>query len=213
MGEGYMALEIYTEEFARQQDAIDALLTTDPQMQEMLRATIAAELKEARDRVVSHIKFENGDPRGSAHAVKRYVASKYLGGVVSILDGKTRHGSSSYEAPRKVYPGVGGQRGGNRRIRGTRTDDILHLMPTDRGFILRMVNSGTRPRYANGRNGNWKNGKNSTFFKLQEQGDYFRGNIAPRNIFRNLGEREMNAAAERLRTIIEQEVNKLFGNG
>jgi hypothetical protein len=213
MGEGYMALEVYSEEFARQQDAIEALMTTDPQMQEMLRATIAAELKEVRDRVVSHIKFENGDPRGTVHAVKRYVAARYYGGVISILDGKTKHGTSSYEAPRKVYPGVGGQRGGNRRVRSNRTDDILHLAPQDRGFILRMVSSGTRPRYANGRNGNWKNGNNKTFFQLQEQGDYFRGAIAPRNIFRNVGEREMNAAAERLKTIIEQEVNKLFGNG
>ena len=40
-------------------------------------------------------------------------------------------------------------------LRSQRTDDILHLMPTERGFIFRMVNTGTRPRYANGRNGNW----------------------------------------------------------
>ena len=209
-----MALEVYTEEFARQQDAIEALMTTDPKMKEMLRSAIAAELKEARDRVVSNINFKNGDPRGTAHAVKRYVAARYLGGVVSILDGKRGSGGgSSYEAPRKVYPGVGGQRGGNRVVRSKRTDDILHLMPTERGFILRMVNTGTHPRYANGRNGNWKNGRNKIFFRLQSQGDYYRGAIAPRNIFRNLGEREIKIAAENLKNIIEQETNKLFGNG
>lgn len=214
MGERYMALEVYSEEFARQQDAIEALLTTDPKMKEMLRSAIAAELKNARDRVVAHIKFKNGDPRGTAHAVKRYVASRYLGGVVSILDGKRNGGRNSYEAPRKVYPGVSGQRGGNRIIRSQRTDDILHLMPTERGFILRMVNTGTRPRYANGRNGNWdRKGNNKRFFQLQNEGDYYRGAIAPRNIFRNLGEREIRIAAENLKTIIEQETNKLFNNG
>lgn len=213
MGERYMALEVYSEEFARQQDAIEALLTTDPKMKEMLRSAIAAELKNARDRVVAHIKFKNGDPRGTAHAVKRYVASRYLGGVVSILDGKRKGDRNSYEAPRKVYPGLGGQRGGNRMYRSQRTDDILHLMPTERGFILRMVNTGTHPRYANGRNGNWRNGNNKRFFQLQDEGDYYRGAIAPRNIFRNLAEQEIVTAANNLKNIIEEETNKLFGNG
>ena len=213
MGERYMALEVYTEEFARRQDAIEALLTTDPKMKEMLRSAIAAELKNARDRVVAHIKFKNGDPRGTAHAVKRYVASRYLGGVVSILDGKRKGGRNSYEAPRKVYPGQGGQRGGNRMLRSQRTDDILHLMPTERGFILRMVNNGTHPRYANGRNGTWRNGNNKRFFMLQEEGTYYRDAIAPRNIFSDLAEQEMVTAANNLKNIIEEETNKLFGNG
>ncbi len=210
-----MALEVYSEAFDRQQRAIEALMTTDPQMQKNLRQTIFLELKAARDRVVNDIRFANGDPRGTAHAVKRYVAAKYLGGVISILDGKEGSGGrSTYEAPRKVYPGVGGQRGGNRMIRSTRTDDILHYGPSKRGFILRMVNSGTRPRYANGRNGNWsRNGSNKRFFQLQEEGDYYRGSIEARNIFRRMGDREIQIAADRLRNIIETELNKLMGNG
>ena len=210
-----MALEVYSEAFDRQQRAIEALMTTDPQMRENLRQTIFLELKAARDRVVSDIRFDNGDPRGTAHAVKRYVAAKYLGGVISILDGKESSGGrSTYEAPRKVYPGVGGQRGGNRMIRSTRTDDILHYGPSKRGFILRMVNSGTHPRYANGRNGNWsRNGSNKRFFQLQKEGDYYRGSIEARNIFRRMGDREIQIAADRLRNIIETELNKLMGNG
>lgn len=125
-------------------------------------------------------------------AVKRYVASKYLGGVVSILDGKASGSRNSYEAPRKLRPG---QRGGNRMLRSPRTDDILHYGPDERGFVLRFINSGTNPRYANGRNGKWdKHGNNKTFFKLQEEGDYYRGSIAPRNFMSTLGKPSMQKA-------------------
>ena len=207
-----MALEVYSEAFDRQQRAIEALMTTDPQMRENLRQTIFLELKAARDRVVNDIQFANGDPRGTAHAVKRYVAAKYLGGVISILNGKKSGGGrNTYEAPRKL---IAGQRGGNRMLRSTRTDDILHYAPSDRGFILRMVNSGTHPRYANGRNGRWdRRGNNKRFFQLQEEGDYYRGSIEARNIFRRMGDREIQIAADRLRNIIETELNKLMGNG
>lgn len=212
MVERCMALEVNREAFDRQQQAIAALMTTDPEMQKNLRQTIYEELKAARDRVVNDIRFSNGDPRGTAHAVKRYVAAKYLGGVISILNGKKGSGGrNTYEAPRKL---IAGQRGGNRMLRSTRTDDILHYAPSDRGFILRMVNSGTRPRYANGRNGSWdRRGNNKTFFELQAEGSYYRGSIASRNFFGQAAGREMQVAVERLQEIIETELNKLMGNG
>ena len=212
MGERYMALEVNREAFDRQQQAIAALMTTDPEMQKNLRQTIYEELKAARDRVVNDIRFANGDPRGTAHAVRRYVAKKYLGGVVSILP--TRHApgpKTSYEPPRKLRQG---QRGGNRRLRSQRTDDIMHYGPMDRDFILYYVDQGTRPRYANGRNGSWdRRGNNKTFFELQAEGSYYRGSIASRNFFGQAGGREMQVAVERLQEIIETELNKLMGNG
>jgi hypothetical protein len=141
------------------------------------------------------------------------VARKYLGGVVSILPTKHSPGAkNSYEPPRQVYPGMKGKRGGNRRPRSQRTDDIMHYGPMDRDFILYYVDQGTNPRYANGRNGKWTRSGNRTFAKLQADGDYYRGSIAPRNFFSNAGQRALQHAAERLGKIIDEEWNKIISS-
>jgi hypothetical protein len=203
-----MALIINNDEIQNAAKALEAAAAVNTELGQRLRESIRAELKAARDRIVAGIKFNNGDPRGSAHAVKRYVAKKYLGGTVSIAPGgKSSGGNQSYVAPRKLRTG---QRGGNRMIRSQRTQDILDTAPVDRGFILRFVNSGTHPRYANGRNGKWTRTGNRTFARLQEEGDYFRGSIAPRNFFGTKGEQEMAFAVANLKTIIDEEFNKLF---
>ena len=96
-------------------------------------------------------------------------------------------------------------------LRSQRTDDILHYGPDERSFILRFINSGTHPRYANGRNGKWdKRGGNRTFFRLQEQGDYYRGSIAPRNFMSRLGTPAMQKAVENLSRMVDEEFDKLF---
>ena len=67
------------------------------------------------------------------------------------------------------------------------------------------------PRYANGRNGKWnKSGNNSTFFKLQEQGDYYRGSIASRNFMSRLGNPSMQRAIQNLSKMVDEEFDKLF---
>ena len=171
-----------------------------------LRELIFQELKASREQIVRDIKFDNGDPRGTRASVKRYIAGKYLGGVVSILDGKKSGATNNYEAPRKVQPG---KRGGNRMIRSKRTHDILHYGPQDRGFILRFVNSGTAPRYAAGRNVSG-NGNRRAFFRMQEDGDWYRGSIAPRNFFATLGRPAMERAVRNLGQMVDEEFNKLF---
>ena len=185
-------------------------MTVDSEMAKRFRELIFQELKRVRYDIAGGLKFANGDPRGTRGAVKRYIASKYLGGIVSIRDGKKSGSRNSYESPRKLRPG---QRGGNRMIRSQRTEDMLHYGPDDRSFILRFINSGTHPRYANGRNGKWnKRGENSTFFKLQEQGDYYRGSIAPRNFMSTLGKPSMRRAVENLSKMIDEEFDKLFNS-
>ena len=205
-----IGLEINNELLTNQMRVLQAASVVDSELGKRLREVIAAEMKAARDRIVSSFKFKNGDPRGAAHSVRRVIYKKILGGNINILDRHIAGSPSSYEAPRKVYPGVGGQRGGNRMLRSQRTQDILHYGPLDRGFILRMVNSGTNPRYANGRNVTGGNRNMRNFFKLQEQGDYYRGSIAARNFFGTNGSREIEHALNNLSTIIEQEFNKLF---
>lgn len=192
---------------------LQAASTIDSELGQRLREAIAAEMKAARDRIVGDIKFDNGDPRGTAQSVRRVVYQKILGGNVNILNRRQASGSrSTYEAPRKVYPGMKGHRGGNRMIRSKRTDEILHYGPVDRGWILRMINSGTNPRYANGRNGKWgkRGGGNRTFARLQEEGDYYRGSISARNFFGTKGEPQMQKALSNLQGIIEDEFNKIF---
>lgn len=185
-------------------------MTVDSEMGKRLRELIFQELKRVRYDIAGGLKFANGDPRGTRGAVKRYIASKYLGGIVSIRDGNKSGSKNSYEAPRKLRPG---QRGGNRMIRSLRTDDMLHYGPDERSFILRYINSGTHPRYANGRNGKWnKSGGNRTFFKLQEQGDYYRGSIAPRNFMSTLGNPSMQRAMENLSKMVDEEFDKLFNS-
>ena len=204
--------EINHQVLENQRQMLRAAMVADSEMGDRLREVIAEEMKKARNRIVGQIKFDNGDPRGMAHAIRRTVYKNLLGGSVWIPSPKTpKNGSrSNYEPPRKLRPG---QRGGNRRLRSERTDDIMHYGPLDRGWILRMVNAGTRPRYANGRNGNWgKSGGNRTFFKLQEQGDYYRGSIGARNFFGTIGNRELDTALSNLSKMINEEFKKLFKN-
>ena len=203
-------VEINAQLAENQQQVLRALSTTNPDTNKMLREAIFQELKAARNAIVNSIKFKE-DPRGTAHAVRRYVAKKYLGGVVSILP--TRHSpgpKTNYEPPRKPRTG---QRGGNRMLRSQRTDDIMHYGPMDRDFILYYVDQGTNPRYAAGRNGKWgRSGGNRTFGKLQDEGEYFRGSIAPRNFFGKTGPQAMQHAVENLGRIIDEEWQKVINS-
>ena len=201
-----MALEINNDYLKNQQDILKALTAVDSDFHKRLREMIFQELKAARNKIAEDISFKNGDPRGTRHAVKRYVTTKYLGGVVSILDGRRAGSQNSYEPPRKLRQG---QRGGNRMPRSQRTHDIMHYGPQDRGFILRFVNSGTAPRYAAGRNVSGK-GNRREFFRMQEEGDWYRGSIAPRNFFTTIGQPAMDTAVKRLGQMVDEAFDKLF---
>ena len=192
----------------RQKAALQACLIVDSKLGERLREIIGEEMKKARDEVVKSIQFKNGDPRGAAQSVRRIVYKRILGGNINILNRQTAGRPNSYEAPRKLVPG---HRGGNRMVRSKRTDDILHYGPVDRGFILRMVNAGTNPRYANGRNvTGGKNRNLSKLMKLQEEGDWYRGSISGRNFFGRDGQKALDKAMEGLVKMIDREVEKIF---
>lgn len=205
-----MALIIDTSVLENQMKVLQAAASMNGELGDRLRKVIADEMKDARNRVVGDIRFDNGDPRGAAQSVRRIVYKRILGGNINILDRRKAGSRSNYEAPRKVYPGMKGHRGGNRMPRSKRTDDILHYGPADRGFILRFVNSGTIPRYSGGGRIGLRGSSMRNFFKMQEKGTGYRGSIAPRNFFGTKGEVEMQRALTNLQTIIEEEFNKLF---
>lgn len=202
----YMALIVNDTKLQNQATVLQAASLVDGELGKRLREAIYKEMAAARSRIVKDIKFKNGDPRGTAHAVKRYVASKYLGGIVSILNGKEASGSSSYEAPRTLREG---QRGGNRRKRSDRTNTILHYLPVDRGFILRFVNSGTYK--SNPRTVAFKQNDKRKIDKWNKHPNTGgRGAIAPRNFFGINGQPEVDKALQNLAKIIDEEFEKLF---
>lgn len=171
---------------------LETALTTNDKTQSRLRRLIRKYVLEARKQVVVGIKFENGDPRHAARAVRTSVYKKILGANMNILNTKKAHGFNSYEPPRTLRQG---QRGGNRVPRGESTNRRMHYAPLDRGFILRFVNSGTDDRTA-GTSGGRLSGN--------------RGAIAPRNFFRPLGDRAFGIMRDNLAAAIEAEVAKIM---
>jgi hypothetical protein len=102
---------------------------------------------------------------------------------VSILN-KRRVKFDNYEPTRTLQPG---QRGGNRRQRSQRTDNVMHYAGDSRAFVLRFLNAGTQGR--------------TTRFG-------YRGRIAPRNFFGTSSHTAMQKAAGELTTLIDEMIKK-----
>ena len=187
---------------------LETALSTNPKTQAVLRKIIRKYVMEAREQVVNSIHFKNGDPRGARQSIRTTVYKKILGANINIFSRRKASGKgNAYEPPRKLRPK---QRGGNRVARSDRTDDFLHKYgPLDRGMILRWVNSGTDGRYAGyGRNGTTEAERNK--FILNSEGRGWRGQIAPRNFFKPLGDRALGIMRDNLEIAIETEISKLL---
>ena len=172
-----------------QQKVLEQALSTNPKTQTALRKLVQQVIKDARNQVVNSLHFDNGDPRGAAHSIRRVVYKKILGANINIYDRRRSAGKpSTYEPPRKLREG---QRGGNRVPRGQRTDTVMHYGPADRGWILRIVNSGTADRMAGTKGGRLSGN---------------RGSIAPRNFFSTKGMPAMEQAVNNLANLIDDEL-------
>ncbi len=174
---------------------LDRLQAKDSQMEERITKIIREAIKAARSMVTADAKGAVGnDPRHAYKAVRSMVYKRILGGNISILQKrKAGGGKSGYEPPRTLRPG---QRGGNRVPRSTRTQQMMDYEGSDRGFILRFLNSGTGQRTAGTRNG-----------RLHGN----RGSIAARNWFPSSGQRAMNAAAQYIIDEIDRLIAEEFG--
>ena len=199
-----MALVIDDTLISNQEQNLRAAMSTDPKMRKVIQQHIREALFEARRDVMNSMEFDNGDPRGAIKSIRTSVYEKVLGGNINILNGKKAHGSNSYEPPRKLVPG---QRGGNRRSRSGRTQQIMGYAPLDRGFILRFVNSGTKTRVIGFRN--TIKGNRARYDRLVTRihsGDKSRtgnrGAIAARNWFVSSAESAMANAAANIAEII-----------
>lgn len=174
---------------------LDRLQAKDSQMEQRITKIIREAIKAARSMVTADAKGATGsDPRHAYKAVRTMVYKRILGGNINILTKrKAGSGKSGYEPPRTLRPG---QRGGNRVPRSARTQQLMDYEGSDRGFILRFLNTGTGSREAGSRGG-----------RLHGN----RGSIAARNWFPSSGQRAMNAAAQYITDEIDRLIAEEFG--
>ena len=201
-----MALVIDDTLISNVADNLRAAMTTDPKMRKVIQQHIREALFAARRQVMSSSPLQN-DPRGAIKSVRTSVYKEVLGGNINILTGKTAHGTNNYEPQRTL---VAGQRGGNRRKRSLRTQQVMSYGPLDRGFILRFVNSGTKTRvigFRNTQKGNRSRYENRVH--RINRGDKAhtgnRGAIAARNWFMQSAESALGTAAASIAEMIEIE--------
>ena len=176
----------------RQKAALESMLVSNPDTAANIRKLITQEIAKARAAISQSAKGAmTSDPRQAYKAVRRSVYKSILGGQVNIFNprGGASSSGSSFAKARKLdnHPH---QRGGNRRKRSARTDQVDGYVRKDRGFILRFVNSGiSKPRQT--RYGN-------------------RGVIPARNWLATSGQKDLEAAAERLSALIDKELVKMM---
>ena len=183
-------------------------MTTDPKMRKAIQQHIREALWEARKEMINSVNFAGGDPRQSLRAIRNSVYEKVLGGQINIKRSRKEHGTGSvYTPPRTLTPG---QRGGNRRPRSRRTEQINSGSPLDRGWILNILDKGTKTRVIGFRNttkGN-RDRYNSLVTRIHRGETSHtgnRGSIAARNWFRPAAERALQMAMQRISEMIEIE--------
>ena len=186
-------------------DNLKAAMTTNPNLRKAVQQHIREALFAARREMMDSINFANGDPRQSLRAIRTSVYEKILGGQINIRESKSKHGGgNSYTPPRKLVPG---QRGGNRRPRSERTEQINRGSALDRGWILNILNKGTKTRVIGFRNtvkGN-RDRYNASVTRISRgytshTGN--RGSIAPRNWFMPTTERALSKAMQRISEMV-----------
>ena len=171
-------------------EALAVLFVNNPDTRKRIRKIIREELKDAAKRLREDAKYEmDEDPRKAFLAVKSSIYRKILGGNVSILNPRKAGARYQLVRPRKLDQNPR-QHGGNRRKRSERTNAIDSYFGKDRAFILRFVNNGTNDRQT--RYGN-------------------RGRISVSgNWFPNMGQKELELAAENLANIMEEELAEAY---
>ena len=189
-------------------DNLRAAMTTNPKLRKAIQQHIREALFAARREMMNSANIANGDPRQSLRAIRTSVYEKILGGQINIKKSKSEHGGgNSYTPPRKLVPG---QRGGNRRPRSERTEQINRGSPLDRQWILNILNKGTKTRVIGFRNtvkGNRDryNTRVTRIYRGDTSRTGNRGSISPRNWFMPAAERALSTAMQRISEMIEIE--------
>ena len=191
-----VSLEVNDAVVLEQKQVLEQALSTNPKTQKALQKLIRKAIMDVRKDAVSAVgRALDSDPRGAAHGIRTAVYKKILGGNMNILNMRRKAGKpTTYEAPRKLQPH---QRGGNRVPRGARTNTVMHYGPHDRGWILRIINSGTinGDRTAGTRGGRLSGNRDS---------------ITARNFFRGAAEPALQEAVNNLAMMIDTELEAML---
>ena len=195
---------IQTEGFVEQRKELEQLLMTNPSMEKAVQDIMRKVLAAARRKMTAAARQAmDTDPKQAYKAVRTMVYRQILGGNINILNKKKASG--------------GGGAGGSRRGRTKHTEQIMGYMGSDRGFILRFVNAGTKDRVATHMNGHMIRRKDiderdpKTQYRSGAIG--FRGAIRARNWFANSSQAAMEEAAGQFATMIDQLIKEKLGNG
>ena len=190
---------LQTEGFVEQRKELEQLLLTNPQMEKAVQDIMRKVLATARKKMTAAARDAmDSDPKQAYKAVRTMVYRQILGGNINILNKKRASG--------------GGSAGGSRRGRTKDTERIMSYMGSDRGFILRFVNSGTKARVVTHMNGHAimrTEKRNGYTYKSGEIGG--RGAIRARNWFANSSHAAMEEAAgqfaQMIDNLIKQTIN------
>jgi hypothetical protein len=206
-----MADNLEIDGIVEQRQELEQLLMSNPQMEKKVQGLIRKVLLAARREVGKSAKDSMvSDPRKAYKAAKSAVYRQILGGSVSILN-KRGTKFDNYEPPRTLRTG---QRGGNRRERSQRSDNLLHYAGESRAFVLRFLNAGTNgrgiqfasdPHRAKVNRGS-QGGDVNKYGKTTNTGS--RGSISARNFFANSSHTAMQKAAEQLTILIDDMIRK-----
>ena len=180
---------------------LEKLLSTDKTMEIGLRNAVKYVLEQARKDVVSAAANAlANDPNHAAKAVRHSLYKQILGGQINIL--------------RKKRAGKAGSVPGSNRGRLKHTKQILGYQGSDRGFILRFVNAGTKTRtaeYMNAhpiRRGNIAERPSSRTYRTATIGG--RGVVVGKNFFGPAAQAAMNEVLpllqEKFDEIIQQQM-------
>ena len=180
---------------------LERLLTTDKEMEQYIRTAIGYVMEKARRDVVSAANAAmTSDPRGAAKAIRRTLYKQVLGANLNILNKRRAKG--------------GGGSGGSRRGRTKDTERYLSYNGSDRGFILRFINAGTKNRVTTHMNGHAILRSEKVKWHSYRSGEIGgRGAIRARNWFGNNSQRAMEEAAAQFSTLIDQLIKQTIGNG
>jgi hypothetical protein len=172
---------------------VNSLLTTNPEMDRLVRKLINVATRDARNRVSKDIAGAIGnDPRKAARAVKHMVYKQLFGANISILSKRHASNSRATLVRQRQLDRTPHQRGGNRRPKSSRTKQLESYFGSDRGFVLRFLNSGTTQR-------------------MTKYGN--RGAITGNNMFGHIAPWHMEKAVEEVSNAIIEYINKQANNG
>lgn len=177
---------------AELQQKIAALNTDGPATRERMDKVINQALAIVKQHLQQSAKsIMKSDPREAHKAVVYTVYNKILGGNVNILNRRTRLAPTDYSIPRTLQPG---QRGGNRRKRSARTEQLNSYQSYDRVFVLNFLNAGAR---AGGGNRGGSKGGN-------------RGHIRATNFFATSSRQGMAKAMAYIDTEVGKMIDELW---